>query len=183
MYSNKYLLFLCFIKRPTNCWQSLPPEDWLLYVSSKRLHFDNYDFIFPLFLLDMICVSLHQPIGILKLQIWYITLDLLFWDNDCKEYCFLGFYTLYSTGRTTNFFGGPSAFRASLKMEAIVSFKKLVNCTRMHCFPSQMRVIFHITLCSENTDGATCNNFRILFFWNMILHHRVMDPGIARPYI
>jgi hypothetical protein len=59
----------------------------------------------------------------------------------------------------------------------------LVNCTRMHCFPSQMRVIFHITLCSENTNGASCNNFRILFFWNMILHHRVMDPGIARPHI
>jgi hypothetical protein len=94
------------------------------------------------------------------------------------------FYTLYSTGKTTNFFGGPTALRAStLKMEAIVFFKKLVNCTRIHCFPSQMKVIFHITLCSENTDGASCNNFRILFFWNMILHHRVMDPSIAKPYI
>jgi len=65
IYPSKYLLFLCFIRRPTNCWQSLPPEDRLLYVSSKRLHFDNYDFIVPLSLLDTICVSLHQPLGIL----------------------------------------------------------------------------------------------------------------------
>ena len=102
-YSNKYLLFLCFIKRPINCWQSLPPEDWWLYVSSKRLHFDNHDFIVPLSLLDIICVRLHQPVGILNLQILYITLDLLFWDNECEEYCLLGFYALYSTGRTANF--------------------------------------------------------------------------------
>jgi hypothetical protein len=101
--SNKYLLFLYFIKRPTNCWQSLTAEDCSLYVSSKRLHFDNCVFIVLLSLLDMICVSLHQPIGLLKLQIQYITLDLLFWDNDCEQYCLLGFYALYSTGRTTKF--------------------------------------------------------------------------------